>query len=301
MTGKKKEQLKNNHMELLNPKEFGEILKIDRNKAEKFVLSARKQNPTMNVGFYKEGKLANKDKNKDTIFPLNSENINEILEGGFHLGKLYLLFGEFATGKSQICHNLCVQVYGGLKEGKIQCNIIFIDTENTFRPKRIVEISENEGRDYKEVLNSIKVLNAPNTESIFLILNKLEKESYMNSVKMIVIDSLTNHIRVDLGNDNISNIKVRETLIKILQKIRELKNKFNLLVVITSQVKGLPSNISGFTIKPILEYIINEYVEESILLSRSDDGIRYAFLMNSCSLPENNVEFRIAKEGIIDN
>ena len=45
------------------------------------------------------------------------------------------VFGEFRTGKTQIAHTICVtsQIPGiGHQGGKV----IFIDTENTFRPDR---------------------------------------------------------------------------------------------------------------------------------------------------------------------
>ena len=47
----------------------------------------------------------------------------------------FKVFGEFRTGKTQIAHTICVtsQIPGiGHQGGKV----IFIDTENTFRPDR---------------------------------------------------------------------------------------------------------------------------------------------------------------------
>ncbi|MCP4763529.1 MAG: hypothetical protein GY870_17280 [archaeon] len=300
MKNKNEKKLKNDYLEILNPTEYSKLLNIDLESSKDFILSARKKKERMvNEIYYKNAKII--DKNTHTIsIPLNSKNFNKILDNGFCSKKIYLLYGEFATGKSQICHNLCVSTYKIYKDLKKSSKSIFIDTENTFRPKRIIEIAENDDLDSKKILPLIQVYNANNTEKILMILIKFETEGLDKSIKLLIIDSLTNYIRVELGNNKKSNLKVRENLIKIMEKLRILKEKYNLLVIITSQVKSLPANISGFTIRPILEYIINEYIDESILLSRSEEEIRFAFLINSCYLPENNIEFKIALEGIID-
>jgi len=64
------------------------------------------------------------------------------------------VFGEFRTGKTQIAHTICVtsQIPGiGHQGGKV----IFIDTENTFRPDRLRPIAERFNLDADAVLNNI--------------------------------------------------------------------------------------------------------------------------------------------------
>ena len=53
--------------------------------------------------------------------------------------------GEFGSGKSQLCYTLCMTGNMSEKKGGLGGNIIFIDTENTFRPERIHQIAENRG------------------------------------------------------------------------------------------------------------------------------------------------------------
>ncbi|MHA1297343.1 MAG: hypothetical protein ACTSPH_12150, partial [Promethearchaeota archaeon] len=54
-------------------------------------------------------RLLNESKNKGiNILPTSSQNINSLLNGGFFSGKTYILFGKNNTGKTQICHQLCV-------------------------------------------------------------------------------------------------------------------------------------------------------------------------------------------------
>ena len=52
------------------------------------------------------------------------------------------VIGEFRTGKTQICHTLCVTCQLPLSQGGAEGKAIYIDTEGTFRPKRLVSIAE---------------------------------------------------------------------------------------------------------------------------------------------------------------
>ena len=62
------------------------------------------------------------------------------------------LAGEFGSGKSQICHTLCVTANLGKGKGRKHLDsIIFIDTENTFRPERVHQIAEARGLDSEEI------------------------------------------------------------------------------------------------------------------------------------------------------
>ena len=81
-----------------------------------------------------------------------------ILERRSRIPTLTEVIGEFGSGKSQLCHTLCVtanntnlQTNGGAQKlvGKIN-PIIFIDTENTFRPERVHQIAEARGLTTKK-------------------------------------------------------------------------------------------------------------------------------------------------------
>ncbi|MFY9871395.1 MAG: hypothetical protein WAK17_16895 [Candidatus Nitrosopolaris sp.] len=49
---------------------------------------------------------------------------------------------EFRSGKSQICYTLCITANTLLDRKGLGGNVIFIDTENTFRAERIFQIAE---------------------------------------------------------------------------------------------------------------------------------------------------------------
>jgi hypothetical protein len=65
--------------------------------------------------------------------------------GGIETGSLTEIFGEFRTGKTQLCHTLCVTCQLPLDQGGGEGKALYIDTEGTFRPQRLVTIAERFG------------------------------------------------------------------------------------------------------------------------------------------------------------
>ena len=71
--------------------------------------------------------------------------------------------GEFGSGKSQICHTLCIAANQFIENNQhddtknsdkhqAEGNIIFIDSENTFRANRVHQIAEQRGLDPLPIL-----------------------------------------------------------------------------------------------------------------------------------------------------
>ena len=75
--------------------------------------------------------------------------------GGFETGSITELYGEFRSGKTQLCHTLAVTCQLPIDMGGAEGKALWIDTEGTFRPKRIVQIAEKYGLATTDVLDNI--------------------------------------------------------------------------------------------------------------------------------------------------
>jgi DNA repair protein RAD51 len=62
-----------------------------------------------------------------------SKQLDTLLAGGVETGSITELFGEFRTGKSQLCHTLAVTCQLPFDMGGGEGKCLFIDTEGTFR------------------------------------------------------------------------------------------------------------------------------------------------------------------------
>ncbi len=84
-------------------------------------------------------------RNKLSRYATGSEDFDNLLNGGFETQAITELVGEFSSGKSQVCHTLCVSASKLIENNPDgdAGNIIFIDSENTFRANRIHQIVSN--------------------------------------------------------------------------------------------------------------------------------------------------------------
>lgn len=71
-----------------------------------------------------------------------SQELDKLLGGGLETGSLTEMFGEFRTGKTQICHTLAVTCQLPVERGGAEGKCLYIDTEGTFRPERLLSIAE---------------------------------------------------------------------------------------------------------------------------------------------------------------
>ena len=84
-----------------------------------------------------------------------SKDLDGLLGGGMKIGSITEIFGEFQTGKTQLCHTLCVTSQLPLEEGGCEGKAMYIDTEGTFRPQRLIEIADKYGLKGQDVLDNV--------------------------------------------------------------------------------------------------------------------------------------------------
>lgn len=111
---------------------------ISEVKADKMLKAAREM---VNVGFTTAADVLESRKDLITL-STGSNAVDELLKGGFETGSITEIFGEFRTGKTQLCHQLCVTCQLPVDRGGGEGKALFIDTEGTFRPQRLVAIAE---------------------------------------------------------------------------------------------------------------------------------------------------------------
>jgi DNA repair protein RAD51 len=90
--------------------------------------------------------------------------LDELLKGGIETGSITEIYGEFRTGKTQLCHQLCVTCQLPVQDGGGAGMAMYIDTEGTFRPERLVPIAERYGVDVDQVLDNVAFARAHTTD-----------------------------------------------------------------------------------------------------------------------------------------
>jgi DNA repair protein RAD51 len=76
-----------------------------------------------------------------------STSLDQLLGGGIETGSITEMFGEFRTGKTQICHTLCVTCQLPISKGGGEGMAMYVDCEGTFRPERLIPVAKRFGLD----------------------------------------------------------------------------------------------------------------------------------------------------------
>jgi len=137
-----------------------EVKGISEQKAVK-IKEIIKANDLVHLGF--QTATSRLESLKEMIYvSTGSRDLDTLLGGGIETGSLTEIFGEFRTGKTQICHTLCVNVQKPLDQGGAEGKAIYIDTEGTFRPQKLTAIAERYGMNPEEVLDNVICARAHN-------------------------------------------------------------------------------------------------------------------------------------------
>jgi len=119
--------------------------------------------------------------------PTGSTALDQLLGGGIETNGITEFFGEYRTGKTQIAHNLCVSVQRSIEEGGVESGAIYIDTEGTFRPERIVQMSERYGLDYNDVLKNIQVGRAFNSDHQMVLADQFMERTKDKNIRILIV------------------------------------------------------------------------------------------------------------------
>ncbi|MGB2842291.1 MAG: DNA repair and recombination protein RadA [Halobacteriota archaeon] len=233
-----------------------------------------------------------------------SKSFDDLLGGGLETQAMSEFYGEFGSGKTQIAHQLAVNVQLPLEKGGLNGSVIMVDTENTFRPERIKDMAEGAELDYEDVLKNIHVARAYNSNHQILLVQKAKEvaddlKDSEKPVRLMIIDSATAHFRSEyVGRGTLADRQ--QKINKHLHDALRFGDLNNAVVMITNQVMVRPDAFFGDPTRPIGGHIVGHTATFRIYLRKSKGEKRIAKLVDSPNLPEAEAVFSVSKVGIRD-
>lgn len=168
-----------------------------------------------------------------------SVELDKLLEGGIETGSITEVFGEFRTGKTQLCHTLCITCQLSVNDGGAEGKAIYIDTEGTFRPARLQAIAERFGLDPVMALENVACARAHNSEHQMELLQVAAAIMSQDRYALMVVDSATALFRTDyMGRGELSERQMQ--MAQFLRQLTRLAEEFGVAVLITNQVVANP-------------------------------------------------------------
>jgi DNA repair protein RadA len=227
-----------------------------------------------------------------------STALDDLLLGGVETQAVTEFYGEFGSGKSQICHTLCATARQPIEQGGLDGSIIYIDTEGTFRPERVEQIARTRGLDPSQILKSVAVCKIYNSSHLELIIKDLGK--YINDfkAKMVIIDSIISLHRAEFaGRGTLADRQQR--LNNMLHRLVRLTEIYNIAIVITNQVQSSPDTFFGDPTKAAGGNVLGHASTYRIYLRKSGEN-RVAKMIDSPYHPYSETRFTVNERGTDD-
>ena len=254
------------------------------------------------------------------------DDLDDLLGGGVETQSITEVYGEFGSGKSQVTHQLCVNVQLPPEVGGLSGGAIFIDSEDTFRPERIDDMvrgleeyvveaaldhrgiagdpGDEDAMDalVESFLEEIHVAKAYNSNHQMLLAEQaleLTSESQDDEypIRLVCIDSLTAHFRAEyVGRGKLA--ERQQKLNKHLHDVMRIGTLHNTAIVVTNQVSSNPDSFFGDPTQPIGGNILGHTSTFRMYLRKSKGDKRIVRLVDAPNLPDGEAVMRVVGDGI---
>ncbi|XP_054264431.1 DNA repair protein RAD51 homolog 1 [Macrosteles quadrilineatus] len=271
---------------------------ISEAKADKILAEAAKLVP---MGFTTATEFHQK---RSEIIQLTtgSKELDRLLGGGIETGSITEIFGEFRTGKTQICHTLAVTCQLPIDQGGGEGKCLYIDTEGTFRPERLLAVAERYKLVGSDVLDNVAYARAYNTDHQTQLLIMASAMMVESRYALLIVDSAMSLYRTDYsGRGELSARQMH--LARFLRMLLRLADEFGVAVVITNQVVAQVDGAALFCAdpkKPVGGNIMAHASTTRLYLRKGRGETRICKIYDSPCLPESEAMFAINADGIGD-
>lgn len=273
---------------------------ISEAKADKIIAEAAKLVP---MGFTTAAELHQR-RAEVVYITSGSRELDRLLGGGLETGSITELFGEFRTGKTQLCHTLAVTCQLPIEQGGGAGKCLYIDTEGTFRPERLEPIARRFNLTPDQVLDNIAYARAYNSDHQTALLAQASAMMAESRYALLIVDSATALYRTDFaGRGELSARQMH--LARFLRTLLRLADEFGVAVVISNQVvaqvDGASAMFNADPKKPIGGNIMAHASTTRLYLRKGRGEVRICKIYDSPCLPEAEAMFAILPDGIGDS
>ena len=311
-----------------SPGELSNTADIGESSAADIIQAARE---AADIGGFESGATVLERREQIGKLTWGVDEVDELLGGGVETQSITEVYGEFGAGKSQVTHQLAVNVQLPAEHGGLEGSAIFVDSEDTFRPERIddmvrglpdekieatmefhdiVEEGEADASDEElltqlteSVLDKIHVAKAFNSNHQILLAEKAqeiasESQDEEFPVRLLCVDSLTAHFRAEyVGRGKLA--ERQQKLNKHLHDLMRVGDLNNTAVVVTNQVASNPDSFFGDPTQPIGGNILGHTSTFRMYLRKSKNDKRIVRLVDAPNLADGEAVMRVTGDGLV--
>jgi len=278
-----------------SPNELAAAGAIGETTATKIIKAAREM---LEIGFETADIFLERRKIAGRI-STGSKALDELFGGGLEPQAITEMYGSFRSGKTQMAHQLAVMIQRAPEDGGLNATAIYVDTEGTFRPERLVDMAEAYGMDTAKVLKNVVWARAYNSDHQILLCDQAMEMAPEKNAKLLVVDSVMSHFRAEYTGRGTLAAR-QQKLNKHLHHLQRGAEINNLAVYITNQVMSRPDAFFGDPTAPVGGHVLAHVPQTRCYLRKSKGERRICRLVDSPNLPEGEAVFTVVKDGIRD-
>lgn len=269
------------------------IAEIGEGTAAKIINAAR---DSLDMGFV-TGFDALKKRELIGKITFGVESLDKLVNGGIETQSITECYGSWGSSKTQISHQLAVNVQLPVKDGGLEGSALFLDSENCFRPERITQMAKAKGLDSDKVLKNIYWARVYTSDHQMILVNKAQSLIKEKNIKLIIVDSLTSLFRSDyVGRGTLA--ERQQKLNRHMHDLQALANNNNAAIYITNQVMMKPNVMFGDPTEAIGGEILKHNSAFRMYLRKSKQNLRVAKLVDSPYLPDGEAIYAITENGL---
>ncbi|MUV59074.1 DNA repair protein RadA [Halogeometricum rufum] len=306
-----------------SPSELSNTADVGESTSSDIINAARE---AADIGGFETGSMVLERRQQIGKLSWQIPEVDELLGGGLETQSITEVYGEFGSGKSQVTHQMAVNVQLPPEHGGLGGSCIFVDSEDTFRPERIEDMlfglddeklqatmddREIEGSPDDEaameellsdVLDKIHVAKAFNSNHQILLAEKAKElardhEDDEYPVRLLCVDSLTAHFRAEyVGRGQLA--ERQQKLNKHLHDLMRIGDLYNTAVLVTNQVASNPDSYFGDPTQPIGGNILGHTSTFRIYLRKSKGDKRIVRLVDAPNLADGEAVMRVQDGGL---
>lgn len=202
-------------------------------------------------------------------------SIDRLLNGGFPLDWVSLVYGEATTGKTTLAIQTSIEC------ARKNFKVIYVDADQSFSHQRLSQLAPS---DAPELGRRIIIFLPETFSDQSSVIEDLE--NYLTkATKLIIVDTVTSLYRASLGSAERTFTLNRE-LNRQIAYLAEIALKHHLCVMLTSQVHS-SVDVQGSRIEPVARRILFHWPKVKLFLKPTGKtNVKEAILEHPRSSPE---------------
>ncbi len=228
------------------------------------------------------------------------EGLDQRLWGGLDIGSLVEVYGRASAGKTQLCYHLAVRSQMSLDEGGLECAVLWLDTEKSFKTKVIRANAVRWGLDPDVVLKDIRTVDVANTAHVWTLFEKIPRMCAEENVQLVVVDSLKGQFRQEYkGSDRL--VSRQQDINSILNLMRRTAHATDATFLYTNQTIST-SGLGQFTRHdPVGGNITSHGSDYRFSVSMAEPVGRNLALKDHAGLPEFEMKLSLGWGGFYED